>query len=119
MAGNDGECTMAVNLATYPNCIGTNHTYATAGVTTTCSHCDYGYALDQDNNCKLSCAEGCLKCDESNVCIECDHYRNWWSTSPHNCTHPSFDYYNPDYSAVLVRTGAVVLGLAVFVLDLF
>ena len=78
-------------------------TYAAAGVTRICSHCDYGYALDQDNNCKVQCAEGCLKCDENNVCIECDHYRGWWSTSPHNCTNPNFDYYNPDYNAHIIK----------------
>ena len=108
MAGPEGDCTLPVGT-NFGNCIGTNMTYAAAGATQTCSHCDYGYSLDPDNNCKLQCAEGCLKCDQNHVCIECDHYRNWWSTSPHNCTHPTFDYYYPNYRA------GILGGLAFFV----
>jgi hypothetical protein len=45
------------------------------------------------------------------VCIECDHYRNWWSTSPHNCTNPNFDYYNPNYNAMVVNALTFMAGL--------
>jgi hypothetical protein len=109
MADADGNCVLPINQALYKNCIGTNMTYTSAGVVQTCSHCDYGYSLDQDNNCKLQCAEGCLKCNELGVCIECDHYRNWWSTSPHNCTNPTFDYYYPNYNSNLLNVAISTL----------
>lgn len=85
---------------------------ANGGVLYECAQCDYGYALDNDNNCKVSCAEGCLKCDEKHVCIECDWYRNWWSTSPHNCTNPDFDYYKPKYDARILKTIFAVAAFA-------
>lgn len=104
MADAGGECILPISTGLgISSCIAANMTYTASGVTQVCSQCDYGYALDQDNNCKVSCAEGCLKCDVDRVCIECDHYRNWWSTSPHNCTNPQFDYYNPYYSAAIVK----------------
>ena len=107
MADAEGNCVLPINQNVLKYCIGTNMTYTSAGVTQTCSQCDYGYSLDPDNNCKLQCAEGCLKCDYKGVCIECDHYRNWWSTSPHNCTNPTFDYYYPNYDAGILK-GAFV-----------
>lgn len=111
-ASYNGDCTETIPGNMTGHCTASNMTYTSAGVTYVCAQCDHGYALDHDNNCKVSCAEGCLKCDANHVCIECDHYRNWWSTSPHNCTNPTFDYYNPKYgSSVMVR---ILAGVGLF-----
>lgn len=113
-ANFNGDCTTSIPKNVTGHCTASNMTYnAQGGVIYECSQCDYGYALDPDNNCKVSCAEGCLKCDANHVCIECDWYRNWWATSPHNCTNPTFDYYHPKYNAnilkAVVTIGAIVV----------
>lgn len=112
-ASYTGDCTDSVPNNITMHCTATNMTYNAQGVMYECAQCDYGYSLDQDNNCKVSCAEGCLKCDARHVCIECDFYRGWWSNSPHNCTKQGFDYYNPIYGAsVVLKSFALVLTFA-------
>jgi len=91
-----GQCSKKLDTTEFPNCNSLNSTFDSNKTLLTCNQCDYGYALDENNICKRTCAEGCLKC-LGNVCQICDYARGWWMTSPNNCTNKKFNYYKPDY----------------------
>ena len=99
-ANAQGQCTQTIPKAMtgkWAHCVNANMSYSGnigQSVTQFCAECDYGYALNEMNQCVVSCSEGCMKCNKDHLCEECNWRKGWWSTSPHNCTNPNFNYYD-------------------------
>ena len=118
-ATNTGECAQAIpagsTTGVWAHCVNANMTYSgTLGenVVQTCAECDYGYSLNATGGCSISCAEGCLRCNADNVCVECNWRKGWWSTSPNNCTNPNFNWYKEwnAHEGKVLRVAAVLVG---------
>lgn len=106
-ASFEGSCNLTIP-ASYQFCTATNTSYGTNEKVTQCSQCDYGYALDSNNVCVPQCTEGCLKC-ENQICVECDFYRSFWMTSPHNCTNTEYQYWGQTRANILAMAGVGIL----------